>query len=93
MSDFNARRRQQLEAEAQQEARNRHNRRVLSEMKKNTETTTAATPSAPPQGRLSEADLIARIERLNRSVERITALMKELRGEVELSSTDKGVTR
>jgi hypothetical protein len=97
MSEFNARRRKQLEEEAQQAKRNHHNQRVLNEMKKEkqqqTTTASAATPTSTDRG-LSQSELLARIERLNRSVERITALMKELRGEVELStSTDKGVTR
>ena len=95
MSEFNARRRKQLEEEAQQAKRNHHNQRVLNEMKKEKQqqtTTTTATPMSTD--RLSQSELIARIDRLNRSVERITALMKELRGEVELStSNDKGVTR
>jgi len=96
MSEFNARRRKQLEEEAQQAKRNQHNQRVLNEMKKEKQQQSTTTSSATPTStdRLSQAELIARIDRLNRSVERITALMKELRGEVELSSsTDKGVTR
>ena len=80
MSDFNARRRKQLEAEAVDKRRQDTNRRVIAEMKQQH----PATASAPNLAdRRDRDDLISRIERMNRSVERLTALMAELRGEVE----------
>ena len=80
MSEFNARRRKQLEAEAVDKRRQDTNRRVIAEMKQQQ----PATASAPNLAdRRDRDDLISRIERMNRSVERLTALMAELRGEVE----------
>jgi hypothetical protein len=82
MSDFNTRRRKQLEAEAQEERRKQNNARVLMEMKQQQPVPFKPSESSATAG-MTRGELSARIDRMNRSVERLTALMAELRGEVE----------
>lgn len=78
---FTARRQAQLAKEAEEKSREERNKRVLAEMKKQSSSPVTVSSQPPPSREMSHKEIMERVERLNRSVERITSLMQELRSQ------------